>query len=93
MAIRNEFIDIEIPKWLSLSLAMVSLIIVVYVKAKWHFESGNFAAALLTISLISAVLALILGVGGLPKRVAFLTLGIVAIWAFLFFFTRLYVLA
>lgn len=92
MAIRNRFIGIEIPKWLSLLLAMVSLTIVVYVKVKWHFESGNFAASLLTISLISAVLAFVLGVAGLPKRVAYLALGLVAIWAYVFFFTRLYVL-
>lgn len=71
-------------------LAMVSLLIIMFVKGKFVFHSGGWAAGLILVSIVAALLALVLALLSLPKRSSMVALAVVAIVAYLIFFTRLY---
>ena len=77
--------------WLSQITAAISLIIVVYVRSKFIFESGN-DASLLFIAMVAAVLTLILGIAALPRWQAFVALAIFCFVAYCFLFVSMYAL-
>lgn len=83
----------EYSKWLSQFTAAVSLIIVVFIKNKYIFESGNDAVKLLWIAIIASFLTLIFGIASLPRWQGVVSLSIFALVVYLILFEPLYVLA
>ncbi len=71
-------------------LAIASLVVILYVKSKSVFDSGNLAATLVLVSLVSAIVALLLALLSLPDRLGILSIAVVILLAYLIFFTRLY---
>jgi hypothetical protein len=80
----------EHSKWLSQISAAVSLIIVVFIRSKFIFESGNTAGTLLLIATITSLLTLIFGVASLPRWQGFIALAIFALVAYFILFEPLY---
>ncbi len=80
-------------KWLSQICAATSLIVIVFVKSKFVFVSGNFAGTLVLISLIAALFTLVFGFIALPKWQGFVALGIFGYIAYCILFTPLYALS
>ena len=83
----------EHSKWLSQLNAVTSLIILVYLKSKFVFDSGTFAGRLVLILLIATVLTFLFGVMSLPRWQGFVTLGIFSIVTYYILFTPLYALS
>ena len=80
----------EHSKWLSQISAVVSLVIVVSLKSKHVFESGNAAGTLLLVAIITSLLTLVFGIASLPRWQGFVSLAIFVPVAYLILFTPLY---
>lgn len=80
----------EYSKWLSQISAAVSLIILVYVKSKFVFDSGNTAGMLVLILMVAAVFTFIFGMLSLPRWQGFVALAIFSYVAYSILFTRIY---
>ena len=80
-------------KWLSQVSAAVSLIIIVFVRSKFIFDSGNTAGMLVLVAIITTLLTLIFGVASLPRWQGFVALAISIFLAYYILFQRLYGLA
>ena len=80
-------------KWLSQVSALTSLVVIVFVQSKFVFDSGNFAATLVLISLVAAVFTFVFGVIALPRWQGFVALGIFSYVTYCILFTRLYALS
>ena len=76
--------------WPSLATAVVSLGIIVFVRTKFIFDSGNTAGMLLLIAMFTALLTLIFGIASLPRWQGFVALVIFGIVAYFILFERLY---
>ena len=83
----------QIAKWPSLVWATISLFLVLYVKTKYIFASGNTAGMLILVAMIAAVFTLIFGIAGLPRWQAVLALIVFVYVAYCLLFTSLYALA
>lgn len=75
---------------IAVSLALVSLLIILFVKGKFVFDSGEWATSLVLASITTALVALVLALLSVQNRLSMLALAVVAIVAYLIFFTRLY---
>ena len=64
----------EYSKWLSQIFAITTLIIIVYAKSKWLFESDIDASRLISFSMITATLTFIFGIISLPHWQGFAAL-------------------
>ena len=80
----------ERAKWLSQVTAAISLIIVVFVRSKFLFDSGNTAASLLLIAMVAAVLTLVLGIAAIPRWQGFVALAVFSVVAYCLLFVSLY---
>ena len=80
----------EYSKWLSQFTAAASLIIVVFLKSKFVFESGNTAGTLLFIAMITTLLTFIFGISSLPRWQGFVALAFFVFTAYFILFTSLY---
>ncbi len=80
----------EHSKWLSQVSAAVSLIIVVFIRSKFIFESGNTAGTLLLVAMITSFLTLVFGVASLPRWQGFVALAIFVLVAYFILFEPLY---
>lgn len=80
----------EISKWLCQIFAVISLLPLVYVKSKFTFDNGNFAANLLLISIIAALFTFAFAIAALPRWQALVSLAIFAFVAYSNLFTGLY---
>jgi hypothetical protein len=78
---------------LSVGLAAISLLLIVYVKWRFVFESGNEAATLVLVSLIAALVAFVLALISMPRLLAIGTFVMVIIVLYTIFFTSLYALS
>lgn len=86
-----DFIKVRI--WfapLAFSFAVIALSLILYVKTKFVFDSGNEAAGLVFASLLSAILAFILALLSLPRWLGILAGIIALIVVYMIVFTRLY---
>jgi type IV secretory pathway VirB2 component (pilin) len=79
--------------WLSQASAAISLIIVVFVRSKHVFVSGNAAQMLVLIAMIAAALTFIFGVASLPRWQGFVALAVFSYVAYYLLFTPLYMLS
>ncbi|MBX3299991.1 MAG: hypothetical protein KF736_11075 [Acidobacteria bacterium] len=75
---------------IALALALASLFIILFVKRKFTFDSGDWATSLVLASLITALAAFALALLTLPRRGGFVAIALVIIVGYLVFFTRLY---
>ena len=80
----------EHAKWLSQVTAAISLIIVVFVRSKFIFESGNTAGSLLLIAMVAAMLTFVLGVAALPRWQGFVALAVFCVVGYCLLFVSLY---
>ena len=80
----------EVAKWTSLVWAAIALGLVLYVRTKFIFDSGNTAGMLVLVAMVAAVFTLIFGVAALPRWQGFLALAAFVAVAYFIFFTRLY---
>lgn len=71
----------------------MSLGIIVFVRTRFIFDSGNTAVMLLLISMFTALLTFIFGVASLPRWQGFVALAVFGIVAYFLLFERLYGLA
>ena len=76
--------------WLSQASAAVSLLIFVFMRVKFVFDSGNTAGMLLLILMLTSLLTLIFGVAALPRWQGFVALGIFGLVAYYILFERMY---
>jgi hypothetical protein len=76
--------------WLSQASAAVSLLIVVFMRIKFVFDSGNTAGMLLLIAMLTSLLTLVFGVVALPRWQGFVALGIFGLVAYYILFERMY---
>jgi hypothetical protein len=76
--------------WLSQASAAVSLCIVVFMRIKFVFDSGNTAGMLLLIAMLTSLLTLVFGVVALPRWQGFVALGIFGVVAYFILFERMY---
>jgi hypothetical protein len=83
----------QIAKWPSLVWAAISLCLVLYVRTKHIFASGNTAGMLVLVAMIAAVFTLIFGIAALPRWQAVLALIVFVYVAYCLVFTPLYALA
>ncbi len=63
-------------RWLSLITGFIFLVIHIYMRSKFIFESGNTAGLLLLIAMIAALLTLVFGLFSLPRWQGFIALAI-----------------
>jgi len=80
-------------KWPSLIAALISLGIIIFVRTKEVFESGNTAGTLKFLATILALLGLVFGLAALPRWPAILALVVLAYVAYCLVFVSLYSLA
>ena len=73
--------------------AVLSLIVVVFLRSKFIFESGNTAGMLVLIAMGTWLLTLVFGVAALPRWQGFVALGIFGVLAYYILFEPLYGLA
>ena len=87
---RNHELRQEIAKWGCLLAAIISITAISYVKWTFVFDSGNLAGGLLTISLLTAFIALVLAALSLPRWQAVTALFLVTVVGYFVLFTPLY---
>jgi hypothetical protein len=75
---------------LAFGCAVIALSLILYVKAKFVFDSGNFAAGLVLASLIAALTALLFALLSLRRWLSIAALALATVVVYLIFFTRLY---
>lgn len=80
----------DAAKWCGLGTGALFLIITTYMRVKFVFDSGNFAGALLMVSIVLAILTLLFGLLSLPKWQAWTALIVSGYAFYLLVFTRLY---
>jgi hypothetical protein len=71
-------------------LAMVSLLVIMFVKSKFVFDSGEWTTGVVLVSIAAALLTPVLAPFRLPNRSSMVALAVVAIVAYLICFNRLY---
>ena len=71
----------------------MSLVIVVFLRSKFIFESGNTAGMLVLVAIITTLLTLIFGIASLPRWQGFVSLTIFIVVAYYILFERLYGIA
>ena len=80
----------DIMKWSSVATSLISLLIIIFVKSKYLFESGNFAGKLVLLSMITALVSVILSIMVLPRWQGIISLLIAFCSGYLILFTPLY---
>ena len=80
-------------KWPSLIAALIALGIVIFVRTKDVFESGNTAGTLKFIATIIALLGSVFGIAALPRWPAILALLVLGYVAYCLVFVSLYSIA
>jgi len=80
-------------KWPSLIAALIALGIIIFIRTKDVFASGNTAGTLKFLATIVALLGLVFGVAALPRWPAILALVILVYVTYCLVFVSLYSLA
>jgi hypothetical protein len=80
----------ELSKWLGLVVISISAGILVFLKVKYVFSSGNQAGFLALLSIFTCLGAIVLGLVALPRWQAYVILILAALVAYFLFFTPLY---
>lgn len=83
----------QIAKWPSVVWAVIAFTLVLYVRTKHIFASGNTAGMLVLIAMIASVLTLIFGIATLPRWQGFVALAIFIYVAYCIGFSQMYALA
>ena len=83
----------QIAKWPSVAWAAIALVLVVYVRTKFVFASGNTAGMLVLIAMIASVFTLVFGIAALPRWQGIVALLIFIYVAYCIGFTRMYGIA
>jgi hypothetical protein len=83
----------EYSKWLSQITAAISLIVLVFIKSKHTFDSGNVAGNLVLITMTTAGLSLVFGIASLPRWQGFVALAVFSFVTYYILFTPLYALS
>jgi hypothetical protein len=83
----------DVFAWSSLLAATIALGVIVFVKWKFVFEWGNFAQALVLISLITGFASIGLALLSFPRIPGIVALVMCAFTAYMFFGTQIYVLS
>ena len=83
----------QIAKWPSIVWAAIALALVVYVRTRFVFDSGNVAGMLVLIAMIASVFTLIFGIAALPRWQGVVALLIFIYVAYCIGFTRMYGIA
>ena len=89
----NKKIFQEYSKWLSQLTGAISLTIIVFIRSKFVFESGNSAVRLVWVAIIASLFTLIFGIASLPRWQGFVALSIFVLVVYFILFEPLYALA
>jgi len=80
----------EKARWLGLVSSGIFLIINIYLRVKFVFDSGEFAGRLVLIAFLAALTTLALGIVSCPRWQSFISLGVFAYALYWALFMRLY---